>query len=140
MLSFLDPRSQEKSQLGGLVLVYPAEQLAAFAQFASDLDEATRKQLDRGRMFTELMKQAQYAPLSVSNMAITLLAANNGYLDDVPTEKVLSFESALHGFMSSKYKKVMEEGFKLQSINRSDSDEKYLEADNILKEIEKLKA
>ena len=60
-------------------------------------------------MFTELMKQAQYAPLSVSNMAITLLAANNGYIDDVPTEKVLSFESALHGFMSSKYKKVIDD-------------------------------
>jgi len=83
-------------------------ELAAFAQFASDLDEATRKQLDRGRMFTELMKQAQYAPLSVSDMAITLLAANKGYFDDVPTNKVLAFENALHGFMSSKYKKLMD--------------------------------
>jgi len=79
-------------------------ELAAFAQFASDLDEATRKQLDRGRMFTELMKQAQYAPLSVSNMAITLFAANKGYFDDVPTNKVLAFEGKLHGFIASKYK------------------------------------
>jgi len=79
-------------------------ELAAFAQFASDLDEATRKQLDRGRMFTELMKQAQYAPLSVSNMAITLFAANKGYFDDVPTNKVLAFEAKLHGFIASKYK------------------------------------
>jgi len=60
-------------------------------------------------MFTELMKQPQYAPLTVSNMAVTLLAANNGYLDDVPTEKVLSFESALHGFMASKYKSIMDD-------------------------------
>ena len=79
-------------KLGGGVRLALAQyrELAAFAQFASDLDEATRKQLDRGRMFTELMKQAQYAPLTVSNMAVTLLTANNGYFDDVPTEKVLS--------------------------------------------------
>ena len=93
-------------KLGGGVRLALAQyrELAAFAQFASDLDEATRKQLDRGRMFTELMKQAQYAPLSVSNMAITLFAANKGYFDDVPTNKVLTFENALHGFISSKYK------------------------------------
>src|SRR5450830_1168828 len=97
-------------KLGGGVRLALAQyrELAAFAQFASDLDEATRKQLDRGRMFTELMKQAQYAPLSVSNMAITLLAANKGYFDDVPTNKVLAFESALHGFMGSKYKALMD--------------------------------
>jgi F-type H+-transporting ATPase subunit alpha len=97
-------------KLGGGVRLALAQyrELAAFAQFASDLDEATRKQLDRGRMFNELMKQAQYAPLSVSNMAITLLAANKGYLDDVPTNMVLVFESALHGFMNSKYKKLMD--------------------------------
>lgn len=98
-------------KLGGGVRLALAQyrELAAFAQFASDLDEATRKQLDRGQMFTELMKQPQYAPLTVSNMAVTLLAANNGYLDDVPTEKVLSFESALHGFMASKYKSIMDD-------------------------------
>jgi F-type H+-transporting ATPase subunit alpha len=55
-------------------------------------------------MFTELMKQAQYAPLSVSNMAITLFAANKGYFDDVATNKVLAFEGKLHGFIASKYK------------------------------------
>ena len=97
-------------KLGGGVRLALAQyrELAAFAQFASDLDEATRKQLDRGRMFTELMKQAQYAPLSISNMAISLLAANKGYFDDVPTNKVLAFESALHGFMGSKYKTLMD--------------------------------
>jgi F-type H+-transporting ATPase subunit alpha len=97
-------------KLGGGVRLALAQyrELAAFAQFASDLDEATRKQLDRGRMFTELMKQAQYAPLSVSKMAISLLAANKGYFDDVPTNKVLAFENALHGFMGSKYAKLME--------------------------------
>ena len=116
-------------KLGGGVRLALAQyrELAAFAQFASDLDEATRKQLDRGRMFTELMKQAQYAPLSVSNMAITLLAANNGYLDDVPTEKVLSFESVLHGFMSSKYKKVMDDIESTLSLSE-DSEKKAIKA------------
>jgi F-type H+/Na+-transporting ATPase subunit alpha len=97
-------------KLGGGVRLALAQyrELAAFAQFASDLDEATRKQLDRGRMFTELMKQPQYSPLSVANMAMTLFAANKGYFDDVPTNKVLAFENAMHGFMASKYKKLVE--------------------------------
>ena len=97
-------------KLGGGVRLALAQyrELAAFSQFASDLDEATLKQLDRGRMFTELMKQSQYAPLSVSNMAISLLAANKGYFEDVPTNKLLAFESALHGFMGSKYKALMD--------------------------------
>ena len=116
-------------KLGGGVRLALAQyrELAAFAQFASDLDEATRKQLDRGKMFTELMKQAQYAPLSVSNMAVTLLAANNGYLDDVPTEKVLSFESCLHGFMSSKYKAVMDDIEKTLALSE-DGEKKVVKA------------
>lgn len=113
-------------KLGGGVRLALAQyrELAAFAQFASDLDEATRKQLERGKMFTELMKQAQYAPLTVSNMAITLFAANNGYLDDVPTDKVLSFENTLHGFVASKYKAVVDSIEK--SLALSDDDEKKL--------------
>ena len=70
------------------------------------------------------MKQAQYAPLTVSNMAITLFAANNGYFDDVPTEKVLSFENALHGFMASKYKSLVQNIEK--SLALSEDDEKDL--------------
>ena len=116
-------------KLGGGVRLALAQyrELAAFAQFASDLDEATRKQLDRGRMFTELMKQAQYAPLSVSNMAVTLLAANNGYLDDVPTDKVLTLESGLHGFMSSKYKAVMDDIEKTLALSE-DGEKKVVKA------------
>ncbi|MGB4734161.1 MAG: F0F1 ATP synthase subunit alpha [Candidatus Nanopelagicales bacterium] len=122
-------------KLGGGVRLALAQyrELAAFAQFASDLDEATRKQLDRGRMFTELMKQAQYAPLTVSKMAVTLLTANNGYFDDVPTEKVLAFEGALHGFMSSKYKKVMDDIE--SSLELSEDNEK-----KVVKAIEDFKA
>ena len=78
-------------------------ELAAFAQFASDLDEATRKQLDRGARVTELLKQAQYAPLSISLMAASLYAVNKGYLDDVEVKKVLSFESGLHSYLKDKH-------------------------------------
>jgi F-type H+-transporting ATPase subunit alpha len=70
-------------------------ELAAFAQFASDLDDATRKQLDRGQRVTELMKQKQYSPLSVGQMAVSLFAADRGYLDDVDLRKIGAFESAL---------------------------------------------
>ncbi len=76
-------------------------ELAAFSQFASDLDEATRKQLERGERVTELMKQPQYSPMSVGEMAISLFAANEGYLDDVDANKVVDFESALQGYIKS---------------------------------------
>jgi len=92
-------------KLGGGVRLALAQyrELAAFAQFASDLDEVTRKQLERGRMVTELMKQPQYAPLSVADQALTLFAVNKGYYDDVPVEKALAFESSLRQFIHSKY-------------------------------------
>ncbi len=92
-------------KLGGGVRLALAQyrELAAFAQFASDLDEATRKQLERGQRVTELMKQKQYAPLSVGEMALSLFSANEGYLDDVPVEKVVAFEEALHAHAADKY-------------------------------------
>ncbi|MCK9985835.1 MAG: F-type H+/Na+-transporting ATPase subunit alpha [Azoarcus sp.] len=77
-------------------------ELAAFAQFASDLDDATRKQLERGRRVTELMKQVQYAPMSIAEMAITLFAVNNGYFDDVEVGRVLAFENGLQQFVKTK--------------------------------------
>ncbi len=78
-------------------------ELAAFAQFASDLDEATRKQLERGRMVTELMKQPQYQPLQVWEMAVTLFAVNNGYFDDIDVKKALSAEKSMRDYIKSKY-------------------------------------
>src|SRR5438105_2064787 len=78
-------------------------ELAAFAQFASDLDEATRKQLERGRMVTELMKQPQYQPLQVWEMALTLFAVNNGYFDDVDVKKALAAERSMRDYIKSKY-------------------------------------
>ena len=90
-------------KLGGGIRLALAQfrELAAFSQFASDLDDATRKQLARGERVTELMKQGQYAPLSTGLMACSLFAANEGYLDDVDKAKVVDFEKALHGYMAS---------------------------------------
>ncbi len=89
-------------------------ELAAFAQFASDLDEATRKQLERGQRVTELMKQKQYSPLSIAQMAVSLYAVDRDYMDDVPLDKILVFEHALHQFMEANHgalmKKIVETG------------------------------
>ena len=84
-------------------------ELAAFAQFASDLDEATRKQLERGRRVTELLKQGQYAPMKVSEMTLTLFGVTKGHYDDVPVEKCLAFESAFRGYMRANHAKVLED-------------------------------
>ncbi len=83
-------------------------ELAAFAQFASDLDEATRKQLERGKLVTELMKQNQYAPMNVAEMALTLFAVNKGYMDDINVSKTLAFEAALGSFVKSKHGALMD--------------------------------
>ena len=78
-------------------------ELAAFAQFASDLDDATRKQLERGRMVTELMKQPQYHPLQVWEMALTLFAANNGFFDDIDIKKALAAERSMRDYVKGKH-------------------------------------
>jgi F-type H+-transporting ATPase subunit alpha len=92
-------------KLGGGIRLALAQfrELAAFAQFASDLDEATRKQLERGQRVTEIMKQRQYTPLSVAEQAVSLFAVDRGYLDDVPLKKVVDFESALLRYMSEQH-------------------------------------
>ncbi|WP_455384092.1 F0F1 ATP synthase subunit alpha [Acidihalobacter prosperus] len=92
-------------KLGGGVRLALAQyrELAAFSQFASDLDEFTRKQLERGQRVTELMKQKQYAPLSIAEMAFSLYAANEGFLDDVEVSKVVDFEAALHSYLNSEH-------------------------------------
>jgi F-type H+-transporting ATPase subunit alpha len=84
-------------------------ELAAFAQFASDLDEATRKQLERGQRVAEMLKQKQYSPLSVAEEAVCLLIADQGYLDDIELKKVSEFEHELLGFLHDKYKKLLDE-------------------------------
>jgi F-type H+-transporting ATPase subunit alpha len=97
-------------KLGGGVRLALAQfrELAAFAQFASDLDEATRKQLDRGRMVTELMKQPQYQPLQVWEQAITLFAVNNGYFDDIDIKKALAAEKALREYLKTRHGQLVD--------------------------------
>ena len=93
-------------KLGGGIRLALAQyrELAAFSQFASDLDEATRKQLERGQRTTEVMKQKQYAPMSVAEMALSIYSVNNGYMDKVPRNKIVDFEAALQGFANSSFK------------------------------------
>jgi len=97
-------------KLGGRIRLALAQyrELAAFAQFASDLDEATRAQLEHGQRVTELMKQKQYSPLSVAEMAIVIYAANSGYLKEVELNKIADFEAALLSFVNSEYASLME--------------------------------
>ena len=97
-------------KLGGGVRLALAQyrELAAFSQFASDLDDATRAQLDRGQRVTELMKQPQYSPLGVAEMAVSLFAANEGYMDDVDVSKVVDFEAALQDYMRSSHADLLE--------------------------------
>jgi F-type H+-transporting ATPase subunit alpha len=95
-------------------------ELAAFAQFASDLDEATRKQLERGRMVTELMKQPQYQPLEVAQMVLTLFAVNNGYFDDIEVKKALAAEKSLRDHMQSKCSSLMASIEKNKDVSADD--------------------
>src|SRR6476469_412482 len=94
-------------------------ELAAFAQFASDLDEATRKQLDRGARVTELLKQAQYSPLPISLMAASLFAVNKGYFDDIDVKRVLAFEAGLHGWMKTSHGALLQ---KIEDTKQLDKD------------------
>jgi F-type H+-transporting ATPase subunit alpha len=97
-------------KLGGGIRLALAQyrELAAFAQFASDLDEATRKQLQRGQRVMELMKQKQYSPLNVAEMGVSLFAVENDFMDDVELEKIGAFEEALHNYMKSDQSALMD--------------------------------
>ncbi len=91
-----------KKLSGGIrIALAQYRELAAFAQFASDLDEATRKQLERGQRVTELMKQKQYAPMSVAEQSLSIYAVDKGYMDDVPVAKIGAFEEALHAHFAN---------------------------------------
>jgi F-type H+-transporting ATPase subunit alpha len=92
-------------KLGGGIRLALAQyrELAAFSQFASDLDEATRRQLQRGERVTEIMKQRQYSTMSVAEMAVSLFAVNEGFIDDVDVKKVVDFEQALQAYVQSNY-------------------------------------
>src|SRR2546421_2922388 len=98
-------------------------ELAAFAQFASDLDAATRKQLDRGARLTELLKQPQYSPLPISLMGASIFAANKGFLDDIEVKKVLPFEHGMHQYLKDKHAAL------LDKLERDKAMDKDAEAD-----------
>ena len=97
-------------KLGGGIRLALAQyrELAAFSQFASDLDEATRRQLERGERATEMMKQKQYSTMSVAEMGVSLFAVNEGYLDDIEVNKVVDFEQALQSHMKSQQSDLIE--------------------------------
>ncbi|MBS3785994.1 MAG: F0F1 ATP synthase subunit alpha, partial [Gammaproteobacteria bacterium] len=96
-------------KLGGGIRLALAQyrELAAFSQFASDLDESTRKQLERGQRAMEILKQGQYSPMSVAYMGVSLYALNEGYLDELELKQVGPFESALHQYMDSNFGELM---------------------------------
>ena len=98
------------SKLGGGIRLALAQyrELAAFSQFASDLDESTRRQLERGQRVTEVMKQKQYAPMSVAEMALSIYAVNNGYMDKVDLKKIGVFETGLQAFAKTNYKQAID--------------------------------
>lgn len=98
-----------KKVAGGIRLALAQyRELAAFSQFLSDLDDATRKQLERGQRITEIMKQKQYMPLSVAEMVLIMFAAEKGHLDDLPLNKIAEFEQGLRGYMRTNYHDFME--------------------------------
>ncbi len=104
-----------KKLSGGIrIALAQYRELAAFAQFASDLDDATRKQLERGQRVTELMKQKQYQPMSVAQQSLSIYAADKGYMDDVPVAKIGAFEEGLQAYfanaMADTMKKIDETG------------------------------
>ncbi len=112
-------------KLGGGVRLALAQyrELAAFAQFASDLDEATRKQLERGRLVTELMKQPQYEPLQVWQMALVLFGVNNGYFDDVEVKKALACEKAMQAYIKDKYAALIDRIESTKDLSKEDEAE-----------------
>jgi len=109
-------------KLGGGVRLALAQyrELAAFAQFASDLDEATRKQLERGRMVTELMKQPQYQPLAVWEQAVVLFAVNNGQFDDVAVTDGLGMERAMREHLKSKHAALIDRIESTKDLSKDD--------------------
>ncbi len=111
-------------KLGGGIRLALAQyrELAAFSQFASDLDDATREQLEHGQRVTELMKQGQYSPLSVAEMGVSLFAANEGYLKSVPVNKIVDFEAALLSYMRSDHSDL------LAKVNESGAWDKDIQA------------
>jgi F-type H+-transporting ATPase subunit alpha len=95
-------------------------ELAAFAQFASDLDDATRRQLERGKRVVELLKQPQYQPQQVWELAVALYSVNNGYLDDLEVGQVLAFEKALKDYLKAKHEALIQRIEDVKELSKED--------------------
>ena len=108
-------------------------ELQAFAQFASDLDESSRKQLDRGQRMVEILKQPPYSPLPVENQVVIIFAGSRGFLDDLPTSSIGKFEAELYPYIEAKYPEIFEE------IRSKKTIEKDLE-ENLIKALNDFKA
>ena len=108
-------------------------ELQAFAQFASDLDESSRKQLDRGQRMVEILKQPPYSPLPVENQVVIIFAGSRGFLDDIPVSSIGKFEAELYPYIEAKYPEIFEE------IRSKKTIEKDLE-DNLIKALNDFKA
>ncbi|MFH0776686.1 MAG: F0F1 ATP synthase subunit alpha [Patescibacteria group bacterium] len=106
-----DAQTKAMKKVSGNIRLSLAQfrELEAFSQIGSDLDAATKKQIERGRRVVEILKQGQYSPLSVVNQIEIIFATNEGYLDDIPVEKIAKFESDLFEFMHANYAKVEKE-------------------------------
>jgi F-type H+-transporting ATPase subunit alpha len=104
-----DAQKRAMRQVTGMLRLELAQfrELAAFAQFGSELDRATREQLERGQRITEILKQPQYQPMPLEQQVAIIYAVTNGYLDDVPVARVKSFEQAFHRFMATAYPDLM---------------------------------
>ncbi len=119
------PQTKVVKKLSGGIRTDLAQyrELAAFAQFASDLDDATRRQLERGKRVVELLKQPQYQPLQVWELAVTLYTVNNGYLDDVDVAQVLSFEKALKDQLKAKHAALIQRVEDTKELSKDDESE-----------------
>ena len=114
----------KRKDTGGGVRLALAQyrELAAFAQFASDLDETTRRQLERGQMVTELMKQPQYQPMEVWEMAVTLFAVNNDIFDDIEVGKALAVEKSMRDFLKSKHAELIARIDETKNLTKEDEE------------------
>ena len=121
-------------KLGGGIRLALAQyrELAAFSQFASDLDEATRKQLQHGEVVTELMKQKQFSTMSIAEMALTLWAINKGSYEDVPVSKALAFEADFLGYVRTQHADVLDQ-INQQGVMSDENEQVLTEAINTFK-------
>ena len=107
-------------------------ELQAFAQFASDLDESSRKQLERGQRMVEILKQPPYSPLPVENQVLIIYAGSKGFLDDTPLSAIGKFESELYPYIEARYPEIFEEIRNKKNIEK-DLEEKIINALNEFK-------